>query len=450
MNNTLDNIKNIHFIGIGGSGMYPIVEIMAGKGYNITGSDQKISDNTLAEEKMGIKVIYEHKKENVHNADLVVYTAAVHEDNPEIIEAKALNIKMMERSVILGIITSWYKNTICISGTHGKTSSCAMLTDLLLNTKNEPTAVIGSALKSIGGNGRLGKSENMVCESCEFHDTFLELSPDIAVILNIDADHLDYFKTMDNLINSFNIFAKKATKAVIVNGDCENAMKAINNVKADIITYGLKNTNEFYATNISLNGLKSSYDLMHNNMKIAEIQLNVAGLHNVSNSIAVAICAILSGVSIDILPKALEKYTGVARRLEFLGEKNGIAIADDFAHHPTEMTATLEVAKKLGYNKIWLVFQPYTYSRTAMLFDEFVEVLKIPDRVVMTEIVSAREENTYNIYTKDLVEKIPNSAWFNTFNEIADYILKNAETGDLVLTMGGGDIYKCAHMILDK
>lgn len=449
-NDLLNGVKHIHFVGIGGSGMYPIVQILKGKGFDITGSDTKTGSNTEAEEKMGIKIFMGHKASNIDGADIIVYTAAVHSDNPELIEANKRGIPLVERSEMLGLLTSWYKNCICISGTHGKTSTTSMLTEILLDTGFDPTAVIGSKLPSIGGNGRLGKTENMVCESCEFQDTFLHLSPDIAVILNIDEDHLDYFKNLDNIKKSFKKFAQMATKLIVANGDDENTLDALKGIDKEIITYGLTDKCEFYAGNIKLNGLKSEYELMHNKDKIADIKLNVAGKHNVSNSVAACVCAILSGVPIEDVAKAIENFKGVSRRFEFLDKINGITIADDFAHHPTEIEASLNIALNLKFNNVWLVFQPYTYSRMALLFDDFVRVLSMADKLVMTEIVSAREDNTYNIYTKDLTAKINGSVWFNTFDEISDYVIKNAKAGDLILTMGGGDIYKCAHMIIEK
>ncbi|MEF9984423.1 MAG: UDP-N-acetylmuramate--L-alanine ligase [Oscillospiraceae bacterium] len=444
----LKNVKHIHFVGIGGSGMYPIVQILNGQGFTITGSDTKTGNNIDDEIKMGIKVFMEHNPNNIDGSDIIVYTAAVHSDNPELIEAKKRGIPTIERSEMLGLITSWYKNCICVSGTHGKTTTSGMITQILLDTKADPTAVIGSKLPAIGGNGRLGKSENMVCESCEFKDTFLHLYPDISIILNIDEDHLDYFKNLENIIKSFHTFAEMTTKIIIVNGDDENSLAAVKNLDKEIITFGIDSKNEFYAKNVVSNGLQSSYDLMHNNEKLAHISLNVAGIHNVYNSISACIAAILSGVDISKIPDAIANFKGTSRRFEFLGNVDGVTIVDDFAHHPTEITASLSTAKKLGFNKIWTVFQPYTYSRTALLLDDFAKALSISDKVVMTEIVSAREENTFNIYTKDLAEKIEGSLWFNSFEEITDYVMKNAQKGDLVLTMGGGDIYKCARMML--
>ncbi|MEG1620364.1 MAG: Mur ligase family protein, partial [Oscillospiraceae bacterium] len=326
----LKNVKHIHFVGIGGSGMYPIVQILNGQGFTITGSDTKTGNNIDDEIKMGIKVFMEHNPNNIDGSDIIVYTAAVHSDNPELIEAQKRGIPTIERSEMLGLITSWYKNCICVSGTHGKTTTSGMITQILLDTKADPTAVIGSKLPAIGGNGRLGKSENMVCESCEFKDTFLHLYPDISIILNIDEDHLDYFKNLENIIKSFHTFAEMTTKIIIVNGDDENSLAAVKNLDKEIITFGIDSKNEFYAKNVVSNGLQSSYDLMHNNEKLAHISLNVAGIHNVYNSISACIAAILSGVDISKIPDAIANFKGTSRRFEFLGNVDGVTIVDDF------------------------------------------------------------------------------------------------------------------------
>ena len=445
----LQNVKRVHFIGIGGTGMYPIVQILSKKNYEITGSDQKASTNTAAEEKIGIKVIFGQKAENVEGADLVVYSAAISEDNPELIAAKEKGIKTVERSEMLGLLTSWFDNCVCVCGTHGKTTTTSMITQILLDTGKDPSAFIGSKLPAIGGNGRLGKSETMVCESCEFKDTFLHLYPDIALILNIDEDHLDYFKNLDNIKKSFRKFAEMTNKVIIANGDDKNTMDTLSGINKKIITYGLKNTNDYYAENIKSDRLNQSYDLMYKNKKIAEIKLSVPGRHNISNSVGACVAAILSGVKPEEIPDALINYKGAERRFQVLGENNGVTIVDDFAHHPTEIKGTLSIAKSLGYKKVWAVFQPYTYSRMALLKDEFTEVLKEADRLVLTEIVSAREENIYGIHSSYFTDRIKGSICFDSFEKITEYVMENAEKGDLVVTMGGGDIYFCAKMLME-
>lgn len=447
--NPLEGKKHLHFIGIGGSGMFPIVQILHSRGYMITGSDNNESDIVKLVRGLGIQVHMGQRAENIQGADLIVYTSAIMDDNPELIAARASGVPLLERNDILGYITGQYENTVCVCGTHGKTTTTAMLTQILMDSGVDPTAVIGGKLPRIGGYGRVGNSDTMVCESCEFSDHFLKLHPDIAVILNVDEDHLDYFKTLENIIRSFRTFAGMATKLVIYNGDDENTRKAVEGLDKKEVTFGFSETNDYYPLHITpLGGTRQSFDLYHKGDKLTEIRLNVAGRHNVLDAVAACAAALSCGVLPKQLYLPLSEFNGAGRRFELLGEVNGITIMDDYAHHPAELRVTLEAAKKLDFKKVWAVFQPFTYSRTALLFDDFVEVLQIADRVVLSEIMGSREKNTYGIYSKDLCEKIPGSVWFNTFEEIKDYVLANAEPGDLVITLGCGDIYKAAKLML--
>ncbi len=447
----LDNKKHIHFIGIGGSGMFPIAQILHGRGYYITGSDNNETDTLNLVRKMGVPVVLGQKAENIEGADLIIHTAAIMEDNPELIAARESGVPVLERSEILGELTGMYSNTICVSGTHGKTTTTSMLAQIMLDANTDPTCVIGGKLPSIGGNGRNGKSENMICEACEFVDTFLKLYPDISVILNIDADHLDYFKTLDNIIASFKKFAEKTTKLLIVNGDDENTLKAVKGVEKPAITFGFSNTNDYYPVNIkSLGGVESQFDLMHAEENLGTITLHVPGEHNILNAVSACVAAIQSGVEMKDCIKGLDNFYGAGRRFEVLKKVKGITIVDDYAHHPKEIEVTLNAAKKLPFNRVWAVHQPFTYSRTSMLIDDFAKVLQIADEVVLSEIMGSREKNTYNIYTKDLAQKIPGSKWFETFEEIACYVSENAKEGDLIITLGCGDVYKAAKLIIDK
>ncbi len=451
MTSLLENKKHIHFIGIGGSGMFPIVQILHSEGFYITGSDNNETETVKIEREMGIDVFMGQREENIKGADLIVYTAAIMSDNPELIAAKASGVLCVERSIMLGEITRRYDRAICISGTHGKTTTSALLTQILVKAKKDPTAVIGGKLPLINGSGIAGKSDLMVCESCEFVDTFLKLSPNIAVILNIDEDHLDYFKTLDNIIKSFNKFAKMADKCIIVNGDDENSLKAIEDISSvKIVKFGYREGNDFVIKNVSFDGYGYSYDLFFNSEYLMHVVLSVPGEHNILNSAAAVACAIEVGVSKDDIEKAIPTFSGAGRRFERLGVVNGFTVVDDYAHHPKEIEVTLKAAKKLHFNKIWAVFQPFTYSRTAMLLSDFATALSIADNVVLSEIMGSREKNTYNIYSKDLADKIDGCVWFNTFEEIADYVFKNAQENDLVITLGCGDVYKCAKMILQK
>lgn len=449
-NSILNGKKHIHFIGIGGSGMYPLAQILHHEGYYLTGSDNNETDTLAAVRGMGIPVFLGQRAENIEGADLIVHTAAIMADNPELIAAKASGVPVLERCELLGIITRRYHHAVCVSGTHGKTTTSSILTQILMEAKADPTAVIGGKLPLIGGSGRAGSSDIMVCESCEYVDTFLHLDPDIAVILNIDEDHMEYFKTLERLIDSFRRFASMATKSLIINGDDANTRKAAEGLDKKTVTFGLSEQNDFYPADIQGHDgdVFYSYDLMRRGETLCRVKLHIPGRHNILNSLAAAAAAIEVGATPEQAAAGIAGFRGAGRRFELLGKCGGATIADDYAHHPAELKVTLEAAKELHYNKVWAVFQPFTYSRTAMLLDDFAKVLQIADRVVMTEIMGSREKNTYNIYTKDLAEKIPGSVWFPTFEEVADYLRQNVESGDLVITLGCGDVYKIAKMLV--
>ncbi len=449
----LKDKKHIHFIGIGGSGMFPLVQILHKMGYTITGSDNNPGDTIdFEKEQLHIPVIMGQRAENIEGADLIVHTAAIMDDNPELMAARASGIPTIERSILLGEVTRWFNDCVGVSGTHGKTTVTGLLTQILMESGMDPSAVVGGKLDSIGGSGRLGSTEAMVVEACEFKDTFLEMSPDVAVILNIDADHLDYFKTMENIIASFRKFASKASKCVIANGDDPNVAAALEGLSLPKrITYGAGKHNDYYPENIQhLDHGRCCYDLMHKGEKVDHVELSIPGSHNVLNSIAAIVAAVEVGADWKKAVEAADSFRGVHRRFEILGTVNGVTIADDYAHHPAEIEATLLAAKEMNFRHVWAVHQPFTYSRTAMLLDDFARVLAIADHVVLSEIMGSREKNTYNIYAKDLSDKIEGCVWFPTFEEMAEHVLAHAESGDLVLTMGCGDVYKCAKMMLGK
>lgn len=446
--NLLKTRKHIHFIGIGGSGMFPMVQILHSEGFYITGSDNNETETTKIERKMGIPVTLGQAAENIEGADLIVYTAAIMSDNPELIAAKASGVPCLERSDMLGLLTRRYSKAVCVAGTHGKTTTSAMIAQTLLEGGFDPSAFIGGKVKALGGSGRAGKSDIFVVEACEFVDTFLKLSNDISVILNIDNDHLDYFGSIENSIKSFRKFASNSTGPVIVNGDDANTMKAVDGLDKEIITFGWSDKNDYYAADVRfLGGAKSGYTLMHHGKPICEIRLSIPGKHNILNSMACAAVCLYLGMNPEEMAEHIDKFPGAGRRFEILGEVNGVTIADDYAHHPTEIAATLKAAKEMDFHEVWAVFQPFTYSRTALLMDDFVTALSVADHVVMSEIMGSREKNTYNIYTRDLAEKIPGSVWFNTFKEMADYTMSHAKPGDLVITLGCGDVYKCAYIM---
>ncbi len=443
----LSNYKNIHFIGIGGSGMCPLAEILNSEEFNITGSDMNESDTLERIREYGIKVYMSHSSENVKDVDLIVYSAAIKASNPELVYASEHNIPVMERCDMLGVVTSRYTRSIAVSGTHGKTSTTAMITQVLIGSGFNPSAIIGGKLPYIGGNSYIGESDIIVCEACEYVNSFLSLTPAISIILNVDADHLDFFKDLDDIKKSFNNFARQTSKLLIVNGDDKNSRDAIKDIDTKKIFFGFNSDNDYYAENLKMVGATSTFDLMHKGNKLTTITLNVPGKHNVMNCLAAISVAMYFETDPKLIAENLNKFSGVHRRFEILGTPCGITVADDFAHHPTELTVTLNAAMNMGFNKVWAVFQPHTYSRTAMLLDDFAKSLSIPDKLVMSEILAVREENTYNIYTKDLADKVDGSVWFNTFEEITEYICKNAQPNDLIITLGGGNVYMCANMI---
>ena len=444
----IETVKKIHFIGIGGSGMCPLAEILHSKGYTLTGSDNNESDPLKRIKALGIKVFMGHSAENVKDTELVVYSAAISEDNPEIVEAKRLGIPLMERSHLLGALTRYYDNVIGVCGTHGKTTVSSMITHILILNKQNPTAVIGGKLPLINSNGVAGDSDTMVCESCEFVDTFLQLSPDKSVLLNIDNDHLDYFGSMDNLVKSFSKFVNMSSLC-FVNGDDELCMKASENC-TQFMTYGMGATNDFYAENIEKGKFGFCFDVMYKGEKLTRLNMHIPGKHNIYNGLAGFAVCYSEGVAPDDIAKALESFTGAGRRFEFLGEYNGFTLADDYAHHPTEITATLSAAKELSYNNVIAVFQPFTFSRTALLKDDFIKALSIADKVILTPIMGSREKNTYNIYSEDLAKELKNAVVVDGFENIADKIIEIAQENDIVITMGGGDIYKAAHIVEEK
>lgn len=431
--------------------MCPMAEILLDKGYNITGSDNYISDTLQRLIDKGMKVYTEHSAANVNGAELVVYSAAIKEDNVERAEAAKRGLPCIERAVMLGLLCAKYKNTVAVSGTHGKTTTTAMITQILTMANKDPSAIIGGKLPAINGNSRTGKSDIIVCEACEYVDSFLQITPSIAVITNVEADHLDYFGNLENVINSFNKFAKKATELVVINGEDENSVLAAKNANVPVVTFGESKDNTYYAENISEENVAfPSFDLMKGGKKLAAIKLAVPGKYNVYNALAAATVADCLGVLPEDIAKALSEFTGVHRRFEVLGRPHGITVADDFAHHPTEITSVLTAAKKMGFKRVIAVFQPHTYSRTAAFLDEFAESLSIADITVLSEILAVREVNTYNIKSEDLAVKLENCICLRTFEEITACIEKIAEPGDLVLTMGGGNVYVCANMILKR
>ena len=452
MEDFLTGKKHIHFIGIGGSGMYPLAQILHSKGFYLTGSDNNETETLELVRKMGITVFLGQRGENIKGADLIVYTAAIMDDNPELIAARESGVTTVERATLLGLITSRYSNAVCVSGTHGKTTATSMLTQIFLAENIDISAVIGGKLKAIGGSGIAGNSETIVCEACEFLDHFLKLSVDVAIILNVDEDHLDYFKNLENIISSFHKFCENAAKAVIINGDDANAMEAVKGINGkDIVTFGRSSDNDWYPENIRhIGALETSFTIIHKNEALCEAVIHVPGEHNILNAVAAAATAYYSGVSAEAIVKGLDEFKGAGRRFEKYGEYGGITVVDDYGHHPAEIAATLNTAKGMGFKRVWAVHQPFTYSRTYTLMDDFAKALSIADKTVLTEIMGSREKNTFNVYSKDLCDKINGAVWFPEFEQVAEYVSENAESGDLIITLGCGDVYKVARIICSK
>ncbi len=446
--------------------MYPIAQILHSQGYHITGSDNNETDTLRAVREMGIEVFLGQRAENIGDADLIVYTAAVLDDNPELVAARASGAEVVERADMLGLITRLFDSAVCVTGTHGKTTATSMLTQIFLEAEKDISCVIGGKLPAIGGSGRFGKSDILVCEACEFKDHFLKLSPNTSVILNVDADHLDYFGTLENVIASFRRFAEMTTGALVVNGDDENTMKAVDGLDKELVTFGFGSGNDYYAEILGTSGVTTSFEMHEPSGEVIACEINVPGAHNVLNALAATAAARQYGVGFDKITEGLKKFGGAVRRFQRLGTVRGITVVDDYAHHPAEIAMTLKAAKTLGINRLWAVFQPFTYSRTEILMDDFVKALSIADKVVLTDIMGSREKNTHGIYTEQLGERIEGAVWFDAphevvdrqtaeqkefnFGQVTDYIAAHAEEGDMVITMGCGDVYKAAKMLIEK
>ncbi|WP_418751753.1 UDP-N-acetylmuramate--L-alanine ligase [Frisingicoccus sp.] len=448
----------IHFMGIGGISMSGLAEVLLERGFTITGSDMKASPITKKLESHGAAIVYGQKAENItDDMDLVVYTAAIHPDNPEFQAVVQKGIPHMDRAELLGQIMSNYKNSIAVSGTHGKTTTTSMLSLIMLAGACDPTISVGGILKDIDGNIRVGRSQNFITEACEYTNSFLKFNPRIELILNVDADHLDFFKDLNDIRHSFRLFAEKLDKdgILIINGEIRDLSFFTEGLPCKIITYGLEADDNYTAKNISFNEYAcGSYDLYVNGEKADHITLNVTGLHNVSNSLAAIAAARELGISMEHIKSGLMNFKGTDRRFEYKGEINGITILDDYAHHPTEIEATLTAAKNYPHRKIWCAFQPHTYTRTKALLKEFGRALSLADHVVLADIYAAREADTGEIHSRDLQAEIrahgTAADYFPTFKEIENFLLENCSPGDLVITMGAGDIVTVGEELLKK
>ena len=448
----LDHVKKIHFIGCGGSGMYPLIQILAAKGYEISGSDVLDGSTIRSEREMGIKVTLGHSADNVMGADMVVYSAAIPKDNVERAAAESCGIPTVERSVLLGYVSRLYKNSICVSGTHGKTTTTSMITTALELAGRDPSAVIGGKLPLIGGYGKAGKGDDIVVEACEYAETFLKLTPYLSVVLNIDNDHLDYYGSMGELKFAFKRFSLMTRFMIFANADDKNTMDVMYTIQRRVRTFGIKNGGDYQAVNISeYRPGFYEFDLREwtTNGITGRIKLAVPGYHNIYNALAMCAVCRSMGLSVAQCAEALDNFKGACRRFEVYGECNGAVVADDYAHHPTEMRATLTTARELGYKRLIAVHQPFTYSRTKMLLDDFADVLKLADIAVLTPILGSREPNDPTITSEKLAAKVPGAVTVESLDAAADWVRQNAREGDLVLTLGCGDIYKAARMMVE-
>lgn len=442
----------IHFIGIGGISMSSLAHILMHSGKKVSGSDTTRTHLTDELESLGAKITIGQRAENITNPDLVVYTAAISEDNEELKAARNKGIRCIERAYLLGEIMKHYSTPVAVSGTHGKTTTTSMISHILIENDTDPTITVGGELDAIGGNLRLGKSGYFLTEACEYHRSFLRFNPKIGIILNVDADHLDYFKDIDEIKETFCDFARLLPKDgyLIVSHDNKNALECAKCADCKTVTFGI-NGGDFTARNIAYDdNAHPGFDIFYNGDKLTTAKLNVCGEHNILNALAAFAAGYVLNLDIEKTKRGLEAFCGTHRRFEIKGEKNGFTVVDDYAHHPTEIKATLTAAKKCRTGDVWCVFQPHTYSRTKALLNEFSAALKLADKVIVTDIYAAREKDNGIVSAKDLADITDGAVYIKDFEKIADYIIKNAKSGDTVITMGAGTVYKIGDMILDK
>ena len=457
------NPVHVYFIGIGGISMSGLAQILIKEGFKISGSDSKESAMTRALESQQVKINYGQRAENISSADkidVVVYTAAVHPDNPEFAAAKEAGIPMLTRAELLGQIMKQYALPVAISGTHGKTTTTSMVSKILLEADTDPTLSIGGVFKDIGGNIRVGQSEYFVTEACEYTNSFLSFFPKISVISNIDADHLDFFKDLEDIRHSFRKFAEllPADGTLVISGDIENVDEITHDLPCTIVTYGSSDKFDYYPTDIVYDEHGNPSFTAHLPMgKELKIKLAVPGIHNVYNALAAIAVSTVLNIEDKHIVSGLSLFGGTSRRFEYKGEISGVTIIDDYAHHPTEIKATLTAAKNYPHEKIWCVFQPHTYTRTKALLDEFAKALSLADHVVLADIYAAREKDDLGISSRTLADKIVSLGhecnYFPTlsnFNEIEKFLLQNCTKGDLLITMGAGDVVKIGDELLGK
>lgn len=447
---------HIHFIGIGGISMSGLAEILLEEGFTVSGSDSKESPLTQKLEQLGATIFYGQKASNIIDGiDCVVYTAAIHRENAELIEAVAKKIPMLTRAELLGQLMKNYKTPIAVSGTHGKTTTTSMLSHILLAGEKDPTISVGGILQAIGGNIRVGHSETFITEACEYTNSFLNFFPKIGIILNIEEDHLDFFKDLEDIRHSFHQFAAliPTDGTLIINNDIKNYEEICEGLDCRIVTCGSSLSSDYSSENVRFDekGL-ASFDLIKRGETVCRIQLSVPGYHNVSNALTCIAAAELLEIPMETIKQGLLAFTGTDRRFEYKGMMNGVTIIDDYAHHPTEILATLKAAKNYPHKELWCVFQPHTYTRTKAFFHEFAEVLSHTDHLVLADIFAARETDTLGVSSKDLAAEVArlgtDAHYFGSFEEIEMFLKGHCVSGDLLITMGAGDVVNIGEDLL--
>ncbi len=438
--------RRLHLIGIGGVSMRPLGLVLRGMGMEITGSDMSHSPSVDDLLEKGVPVAIGHRAENIEGADALIRTAAVHNDNPEIAAARALGVPIFERAQAWGHIMQSYARAICVAGTHGKTTTTSMVTHIFMEAQRDPTVMIGGYLPFLGAGHRVGGGKTIIMESCEYCNSFLNFYPTVAVILNVEADHLDFFKDLNDIQRSFRTFAQLVPKdgLVISNGDDPNTRDALAGIPTR--TFGFSEDCDVRAVNCSADW--RDFDAMCGGQIYGHFHLNVLGRHNVLNALAAIAVAWGCGIAAETAARGLEGFRGAERRMEYKGAFNGAALYDDYAHHPGELHALLDALETVPHKRILLAFQPHTYSRTYALFDQFVKELRRVDVAVLAEIYAAREQNTIGISSADLSAKVPGSVYCGTLPAVTSWLRENAQAGDLVFTVGAGDIYKAGEALL--
>lgn len=451
MKNNIDALKqylipgnHVHLVGIGGVSMRPLGLVLQGMGLTITGSDMNASVSTDELIAKGIRVQIGHRAENIEGAVCIIRTAAVHNDNPEIAAARAAGVPVFERAQAWGVIMQSYKNAVCVSGTHGKTTTTSMLAHVLMGAQFDPTVMIGGFLPLLGAGHRVGNGDTILLESCEYCNSFLNFFPTLAIVLNIEADHLDFFKDLQEIQHSFRQFAGMATKGLLINGDDDNTLQAMEGL--DAITFGFGEQNRIRGLNCSEDW--HELDVEVDGKPYCHLELAVVGRHNALNAVAAMGAAWMLGIDGAVAAQSLRDFHGADRRMQYKGTFNGAKVYDDYAHHPGELAATLAAVRATKPQRLVVAFQPHTYTRTKALFDDFVRELRKPDVVVLAEIYAAREQNTIGISSRDLQKQIPGAAYCATLPEVTAYLREIVRPGDVVLTIGAGDIYRAGEALL--